>query len=342
MSARPRLALLGAGYFGQFHYRAWARLPVEMVAFCDVDPDRRALVGQSYPAATAYDDFERMLDEARPHIVDIVSPPHTHLPAIAACAARGIGVICQKPFCGTLAAAEQAAELAEQAGITLIVHENFRFQPWYEVIRGQIGSGSLGAVLGATFRLRPGDGQGPDAYLGRQPYFRTMPRFMVHETGVHYIDVFRYLFGEVTAVTARLRRLNPAIAGEDAGVVVFEFAGGMTAILDANRLSDHKAHNHRLTLGEMLVEAEGGVLRLTGDGEVLLRRHGQIEETPLAFAWNDVDFGGDCVYRTCRAGLAALTGQAAPVNTAREYLKNLSIEEAIYASDSQGRRIDLA
>jgi predicted dehydrogenase len=342
MTARPRLAILGAGYFGRFHYRAWARLPVDLAAFCDIDAGRRAAVSADYPQARAHDDFARMLDAERPDFVDIVSPPPTHLPAIKACAERGISVICQKPFCGTLEAAQEAADIAERAGITLIVHENFRFQPWYAAMRDALASDRLGTVFGATFRLRPGDGQGFDAYLARQPYFRTMPRFMVHETGVHYIDVFRYLFGEVTAVTARLRRLNPAIAGEDAGLAVFEFAGGVTAVLDANRLSDHKAHNHRLTLGEMLIEAEGGVLRLTGDGAVLLRRHGAEAETPLAFDWDDIDFGGDCVYRTSRAALAALTGQAPAVNTAREYIENLRIEEAVYASDSQGRRISLA
>jgi len=342
MTGRPRLAILGAGYFGQFHYRAWARLPVEITAFCDIDETRRATVGETYPQARAYDDFLRLLDAERPDFVDIVSPPPTHLPAIRACAERGISVICQKPFCGAIEAAEEAVAIAERAGIMLIVHENFRFQPWYAAIHDKIASGDLGAALGATFRLRPGDGQGPDAYLARQPYFRTMPRFMVHETGVHYIDVFRYLFGEITAVTARLRRLNPAIAGEDAGVAVFEFAKGVTAVLDANRLADHKAQNHRLTLGEMMIEMEGGVLRLTGDGEVLLRRHGETAETPVAFSWDDIDFGGDCVFRTCQAALAALTGQAAPVNTARDYIENLRIEEAVYASHSQGRRIDLA
>ena len=31
-----------------------------------------------------------------------------------------------------------------------------------------------------------GDGQGPRAYLDRQPYFQQMPRFLIHETAIHY------------------------------------------------------------------------------------------------------------------------------------------------------------
>ena len=48
-----------------------------------------------------------------------------------------------------------------------------------------------------AFRLRPGDGQGPRAYLDRQPYFQTMPRLLVVETAIHWIDTFRFLMGEV-------------------------------------------------------------------------------------------------------------------------------------------------
>ncbi len=64
----------------------------------------------------------------------------------------------------------------------------------------------------AICRLRPGDGQGPEAYLDRQPYFQTMEKFLIHETGVHWVDTFAYLFGPAQSVYAGLRRVNPAIA----------------------------------------------------------------------------------------------------------------------------------
>ena len=57
-----------------------------------------------------------------------------------------------------------------------------------------------------------GDGQGPDAYLARQPYFRTMPRFLLRETGIHFIDTFRFLFGEIAE--ARIRRQGGLVGGQ--------------------------------------------------------------------------------------------------------------------------------
>ena len=337
-----KLCTLGAGYFSQFHYRAWQRIgSVQLAGICDRNAGAVDQIGALFPSARCYTDLETMLDREQPDVLDIIVPPSAHLDAIRSATDRGINVICQKPFCGTLDDARRAADMAEHAGTMLIVHENFRFQPWYGKLRDLLQGGSLGEVYGATFRLRPGDGQGGGANLGRQPYFRDMPRFMVHETGVHYVDVFRYLFGEVEAVTARLRRINPLIAGEDAGIIVLEMADGMTATLDANRLSDHPASNRRRTLGEMLVETEAGAVSISGDGTIIMRRHLENAAEPIDYVWQDVDFGGDCVYRTQVAAVAALLGQAAAVNTASQYLVNLRIEEAIYESHEQGRRIVL-
>ena len=48
--------------------------------------------------------------------------------------------------------------------------------------------------------------------MERQPYFQTMEKFLVHETAIHIIDVFRFLLAEEpSTVYAALRRLNPAI-----------------------------------------------------------------------------------------------------------------------------------
>ncbi len=335
------LAVAGTGFFSRFHYEAWSRLDVELVGICSLQPDAAEDIARGFPGCRVFDDFARMLDETRPGLVDIVTPPPTHLGFIEAALGRGIATICQKPFCGTLDDARKAAAMAAETGVPLIVHENFRFQPWYAEIKSMIDAGALGTVYQGTFRLRPGDGQGPDAYLDRQPYFQQMPRLLVHETLVHLIDVFRALFGEVTTVSADLRKLNPVIAGEDAGIIVLGFKDGKRAVIDGNRLVDHAAGNRRLVMGEMLVEGADGCLRLDGDAGLFQRRHGSNDEAPVAYDWLDNGYGGDCVYRLNRHVLEALAAGEVPVNTAAAYLANMEIVEAVYRSDAEGRRIQL-
>jgi len=331
-----RVACFGAGYFARFHYDAWRSLPqVRVVGACDLDLEKARATGFS-----AFDSLDTMLKMTRPDILDIITPPETHLAAIRSALAQGVrAIVCQKPFCSSLAEANEAADLAEAAGIPLVVHENFRFQPWYRTIKQALEEELIGDVLQLTFRLRTGDGQGPQAYLDRQPYFQTMPKLLIHETGVHWIDTFRYLLGEPEAVYADLRKLNPVIEGEDAGYFIFDYPNGARALFDGNRLLDHAAENCRTTLGEALVEGTAGTLSLFGDGSVRLRHFGACEETVLLAAGNWQGFGGDCVKNLICHVVDGIIDAKPLENQARDYLKVIAIEEAIYASDRQGKKI---
>ncbi|MBL8701827.1 MAG: Gfo/Idh/MocA family oxidoreductase [Alphaproteobacteria bacterium] len=337
-----RVAIAGCGYFARYHRDAWRRLDgIAVTGVCDIDPARAAAAAAEFPGAAAFVDLDTMLDRAQPHVLDIVTPPATHLAAVDAAGRRGIDAICQKPLADDLAGARAIVAAAERHGIRLVVHENFRFMPWFAEARRVIESGALGTVLNIAFRLRPGDGQGPNApFLARQPYFKDLPRFLVHETAIHLVDAFRMLLGEVTGVFARLRRYNPAIRGEDAGIVVIDFASGALGVIDANRHLDHPADDTRLTMGVMHLEGTRGSLRLDGFGRLFFKPHGE-PERPHDYAWTDRGFGGDCVHRQITHALAHLRDGAPVVNDARSYLRNIEIEEAIYLAADERRFVAL-
>lgn len=337
-----RVAVIGCGYFAQFHHEAWARMTdIEVVGVCDADRAKAEVaITEFHENARAFDDAALMLEELRPDIVDIVTPPVTHSVLVSAAASVGADVMCQKPLAPTLDEASAIVETAEAAGIRLAVHENFRFQPWFMQARRLIDDGLLGRLHGVSFRLRPGDGQGPEAYLSRQPYFQQMPRFLVFETAVHFIDTFRMLLGEVTSVYADLRRINPVIAGEDAGHILFHFENGAVGLFDGNRLNDHVAENTRRTMGEMWLEGENGVLRLNGDGELFWKPHGG-SEGRHDYVWEDRSFGGDCVYATNRAAVEAWSAGRNAVNQGRAYLRNAELVESIYRSNELGARVTI-
>jgi len=315
---------------------------MEVAAVCALSAAGAEAAAKEFGVPRSFTDFAEMLDTVRPDLVDIITPPQTHLDYIAAAAERGLPIICQKPFTRSLEEAVKAVRLAEEAGVLLVVHENFRFQPWYAEMREIIGSGTIGDIYQITFRLRPGDGQGEDAYLNRQPYFQNMDRFLVHETAIHLIDVFRYLCGEVVSVTAELSKLNPAITGEDAGLILFKFENGSRGLFDGNRLSDHVAQNRRLTMGEMLVEGADGVVRLNGDGELFLRAHGQNQERKVDYEWEDLGFAGDCVFRLQRHVVECIRQGRKVTNSGRDYLANLRIEDAVYRSSATGKRVAIS
>lgn len=207
--------------------------------------------------------------------------------------------------------------------------------------RAAMQDGLIGQPMQITFRLRTGDGQGARAYLDRQPYFQQMPKFLVHETAVHWIVTFRYLAGDPVDVYADLRRENPAIAGEGAGYILSSHPNGVRSIFDGNRHLDHPADNHRLTLGEALIEGTTGTLSLLGFGELTLRAFGSTDNAPLLQPQDWLGFAGDCVHALQKHVVrGALHG--APLETkARDYLTVRRIENAAYASAANGAKIKL-
>jgi predicted dehydrogenase len=339
---RLRVCTVGAGYFSRFHHDGWQRLGrAELVAVCDLDRPKAEAMAKAFGIERAFDDAAAMLDACQPDLVDIVTPPATHAALVRLAAERNIDAVCQKPLAPTLAEARALARQARAAGIRLIAHENFRFQPWYREALRLLQGGALGTPHSIAFRLRPGDGQGPNAYLARQPYFQTMERFLVHETAIHLIDTFRFLLGEMDAVLAWLRRLNPAIAGEDAGYILFRFASGAAGLFDGNRLSEHVSDDPRRTMGEMWLEGSGGVLRLDGTGRLWLKPHGGYEHEH-AYAFEDRNFGGDCVHLLQRHVARHLLDDGPLENDAETYLRNVEIEEAVYRSAAEGRWVTIS
>ncbi len=201
MPKKLRVAVVGAGYFSQFQYQGWRNIDtVVTVALANRDTAKGQAMATRYGVAKVYATVTAMLDAEHPDVLDIITTPATYREYITAAMDRRIPVICQKPFGRSYQEAVELAEIGEKAGVPLIVHENFRWQPWYREAKRLLDAGRLGQVHSLAFRLRPGDGQGAQAYLDRQPYFQHMPRLLVYETGIHWIDTFRFLLGEVSAI----------------------------------------------------------------------------------------------------------------------------------------------
>jgi predicted dehydrogenase len=189
-------------------------------------------------------------------------------------------------------------------------------------------------------RSRPGDGWGERAYLDRQPYFREMPRLLIHETGIHFIDTFRFLAGEVRRVFCQTRRLSPVIAGEDCCLLLLDFESGATGLWDANRYNESNALDPRYTFGEFLVEGNGGSLRLRHDGTLAIQPLGR-PERDHAYEHSQRGFAGDCVWATQRHFVERLLSGEPFETEGREYLRNLAIQEAAYRSAGEGRMMDV-
>jgi len=328
-----RVLCFGAGYFSQFHLEAWQRIPeVQLVGLCDIDIEKAVRQAGAYAIPRTYADPATAIAAAKPDFVDVITRPDTHLSLVELAVQHQLPIICQKPLAPDFATAVKLVEMAKSATVPLMVHENFRFQPWHREIKRLLINETIGDRLHSlTCRSRMGDGYGEDAYLGRQPYFRQMPRLLVHETGVHFIDLFRFLAGEIDEVYAVLRRLNSVISGEDTGLLTFRFNSGTVGVWDANRYNQGTATDPRLTLGEFLIEGNGGSIRLYADARITVQplRGCEVEHP---YEWTRAGFSGDCVYHTQRHFVQQLMAGTDFETSGCEYLKTLTVQEAAYHS----------
>lgn len=341
MNKKLRGVCLGAGYFSRFQYEAWSRIPeVEIVALCNrnLDRGREMAAQQGVPRVYGWDQFGAMLDQEKPDFVDIITPPESHREVVDQAAQRGVAIICQKPIAPTWEESVAMVERVRQLGVRFMVHENFRWQPWYREMKRMLAAGDLGELFSIGIRTRMGDGWPKDAYLARQPYFRTYPRLFVYETGVHFLDTFRFLGGEITSVYARLQKRNADIQGEDAAQLVCGFANGATALLDASRYNESDAADARYTFGTVRLDGSKGHVELDLEGNLTLKLLGQ-PATKLSYPHERRGFAGDCVYHLQRHFTDCMLTGAPFESTGEDYLKSVALVEACYRSQATGQVI---
>ena len=236
-TARPhrstplRVALAGAGMISWYHLAAWrnAGARARVVALCDPDPRRGAARAEEFGIGRVYQDPAAMLDGEELDALDVASPRETHAAWVEAAAARGIDVLCQKPLTPTLAEAEA---LVARVGtlVRLMVHENWRFRPWYRELGRWVAAGRLGEIeLGRLATISSGflpDAAGRRPALERQPFMAREPRLMIAEVLIHHLDTMRFLCGPLRVVGARAGRTLADVTGETLAAIFLETAAG--------------------------------------------------------------------------------------------------------------------
>ena len=331
--------LIGAGFFAQFQAEAWKRMAGgEIVAVVDAIPGKAQTLAEKYNVARVYESVDEALERERPDFVDIATRPESHVELTQKACSRGIHVICQKPMANTWDECLAMVEMCEKAKVRLLIHENWRWQPWYREARRLIEAGALGEMFQFSAQWRTGDGRGSEPYTV-QPYFREMPKLLVHETLVHVLDTFRFLGGELASVYCQNRRVNPIIAGEDQSLISLTFCSGIPGLIDANRISGPATP--AVAGNDMRIEGKRAMLRLTTDGRLWLSEYGQAEREHL-FPTSSEGYKGDSVKATQEHLLDCLRSGKACESEGRDYLKTVEAVFACYRSAETGQVVRLA
>ncbi|MBV6716690.1 Gfo/Idh/MocA family oxidoreductase [Paenibacillus chitinolyticus] len=252
-----KVAVIGCGTMGRTHAAEWKRMPgIRLAGVCDAqEGTARSLADRL--ETEAYEDFDRMIGEADPDIVDICLPTHLHKEFIFKAARTGRHVICEKPIALSADEAEEAAAECKKQGVRLFIGHVVRFFPSYADIRRKAAEGTIGtpAVLHAK-RMGANPGLAKPWYANSDKSGGVILDLMIHD-----IDFAQSLFGRAVSVYAMNRREG----NTDYALATLRFGSGEIAHLEA-----YWGFPGPFTT-DVELAGTGGVLRFNSENAVSLR-----------------------------------------------------------------------
>ena len=142
---RYRVGVVGASFGGSVHVPAYvAQGRFDVVALAS--PNRAADVAKARKIPHAFATTDEMLAACELDVLSVASPPFDHRATVLAGLARGLHVMCEKPFALNVADAEEMTEAAARAGTVCAIAHEFRYTPSRAAIRELVENGHLGAL----------------------------------------------------------------------------------------------------------------------------------------------------------------------------------------------------
>ncbi len=249
-----RIGIIGAGGIARRHVQELGALDgVRVTAVVDLDPARARRLAAVAGARVAGGLADALSDIDAAYVL---TPPRARIPIVAALAAAGVPVFCEKPLAASVDDAEALAEAVTAAGTPFMVGFMRRWHPANLRLRDLLRSGAIGEPV-QFFRRRvgrldlpPGDWRTDAAQLCG----------VTVESASHDLDLLRWLAGDIADATGVVSETRPDLPGYDESMAAtLRFAGGATGVLQVSWRSGF-ARNELSVIG-----TEGTVV-VTGDG----------------------------------------------------------------------------
>jgi len=329
---------IGCGAISEFHFKGWQRVSgSEIVAVCDVREEMARRRADEFGIPGVYRSYTTMFDAEKPDFVDVITRPEPHREIVLESIRRRIPIICQKPFAPNMAEADEMVQAATQAGVPLMIHENWRWRRWYRQIKQWINQGLLGTPRYAHFwfhsdAVLPDYGLGVSWSLQRYPYQLKMPKLILYEFGIHLVDIFRFLFGEPIRLYGVARRRSPLVQGEDHIVLILE-TEKLMATIDVSWASWGRRSN--VVLEEVSIEGDGGYIAMDAESKLRLESSGH-QETSGPFAPQYADYYVESFSQTEQHFCECVRDGKEFETSGRDNLKTLGITLEAYRSMNNG------
>lgn len=265
-------------------------------------------------------------------IILVLTPPDTHASATVLALNNGAHVLCEKPFANSVAEAMQMVKTAQKARRVLKCGFNHRHHPGIAQIKKWITEGKIGEVISVRGRY------GIMGRPGIEKEWRSNPKIIsggqLLDQGIHLIDLYRWMVGEIKIVSAITATNYWPIKLEDNAQVVMQFANGATGNLHSSTTQWKNLFNIEVygQRGYVSVEGLGG-----GYGTEIARLgtkdyNGPFKELKVEYRRGDISWGAEW-----QEFMQAIKNRKKPLGDGVDGLRSIEVAMAAYQSAKIGK-----
>lgn len=338
-----RVGIIGAGSIAQVcHGPGYARdasegRRVELVAFADPARARHEEMAKLFPGVRGYKKHRDMLADQRLDVVSVCTPNKFHAGCTIDALKAGCHVLCEKPLATTLQEADRMIAAARAARKKLMVGFTHRLYTGPQKCKEMLAKKALGRAFMVRVRFAhggpyPGWAKDPKTFYDPE----TAAGGAMLDMGIHALDLCLWLFGPVTAVSARTATLIKKIEVDDNAVMVLEFKSGALGYVEVGWTSKPGFTGLEIygTEGSLICDYNSG-LKLCGGkasaGTDSVTEWKMLDETPTQGGWSiEMSYWLDVVMGKEKLTMDGQAGRDA-----------LAVALAAYKSSATGKRTSL-
>jgi len=339
-------AVLGLGV-GKAHVEAALKYDkCELVAVCDIVPEKLKAVTDKHPEVTGYADFDDLIKDERIDVISVCLPSAMHAEYAIRAMEAGKHVLIEKPMDITSEAVLKIEEARRRTGMKVGgIYQN-RNNAVMKPLKAAIDSGKLGKLFLGTFAVKWL--REPSYYEGALSWHGTWAvdggGSLINQA-VHTLDIMQWLMGKPVSVTSRMSVNNHNIESEDLTASIFTFENGATATFVSTTCCYPGLSTDIQVYGtEGSVEIDGDSLKLwklrgedERDEEDMLDRYGRGNRVACAY-----EPGSKYGHATQVEDMVdAIIEDRDPQITPEEAIKAVKLIEAVYTSARTGETVKI-
>ncbi|CAM9196965.1 unnamed protein product [Ectocarpus sp. 6 AP-2014] len=244
------VGVIGAGRIGLVHLEALSSCAnAKPIIISNPTVSKAEAAASKFNVAEFSSDAKDVINHPDVDAVWICSPSQFHADQIKACAAQGKHIFCEKPIATDVPETIEAINACKENNVKLMTALQRRFDPNFARVKIAIADGEVGDVIQVKLTSRDPSPPPVEYVRGGGGIFKDM--------AVHDLDMSRFLMGsEPTRILAQGScQIDHAIEtldgpeAFDTAMIMVEFEGGKTAVIDVCRQAPYGYDQRAEALG---------------------------------------------------------------------------------------------